>query len=1440
MPKNENKIRNNENLQARIEELEVQGRQFKEQIHRLVDAESQLKILNSTLKTIRNVNQCINREKDENKLLLDTCRIITENPHFQCAWIAKVSLDNKPVKIQQVGYGANFHDFLATWNKGRLPVCIDTLIKGKKNITIEDPLVTCSECTLLSHDSPLKVTCLRLEANNYLYGSLVVCHTSIFPVGGEEQSLLKELAGDISFALYALDLEREQKHLEQQLARSEQRFRSIFTRASIGISLTRPDGSIPEINAALAEMLGYSVEELQASNFAAITYPDDVAASKEYMRSLFAGEKDKCEFDKRYNHKNGNVVWGHVNTVLLRDPEGNPLHLITTVQDITDRKRAEEALQKSEERYRMTLDHMIEGAQVIGRDWRYIYMNDAAAGHGHKIREELIGRTMMEVYPGIEKTEMFAVLRKCLEQRVHHLMENEFIYQDGSKGWFELSIQPVPEGVFVLSLDITARKRAEEALRASEEKLRSILLSSPNAITVTDLNGIIVECNRKASVLHNYSSIEDMIGKNALVLIAPRDHYRAVDNLKKTLEQGLLENVEYTLLTKDGREFPGELSASVIKDSANKPVCFIAITKDITERKRTEEELKLRNILLSTQQETTLDGILVVDDNSNILSFNQRFVDMWGIPSDMIRTRSDQLVLKAVLGKVVDPDQFLERVEYLYTNKSVAGQDEIFLKDGRTIERYSAPLNGSDAKYYGRVWYFRDITERKQAEEALRTSETQLSNALKIAHMGPWEYDVAKDIFTFNEHFYRIFRTTALEEGGYTMSSARYAKRFVHPDDISMVGLEIQKAVETTDPHFSRQLEHRINYSTGEIGYISVSFFVVKDEQGRTVKTYGVNQDITERKKAEEALRKSEQKFRSFIEQSAEALVLTDEQGKVILWNQAAEQTFGLKRSEVIGKELWDTQYNFVIDSMKTPQYYEALKSNTLNVLETGQGSWVNNIKEMEIRLPTGELAIIETRAFIIQTEKGFLLGSVNRNVTEHRRSEELLNKRLIYERMLAEISAQALLISNSENFLEKSMEILGKTLDITRVSINNNSQDSKVLRLLKEWVDPRYISAEFHLREISPNGSLWIAEQMARNQVKLFVDSGNNLVDVPAAIPTAPNVKTMLVVPLFVDQEYFGFIGFEDAQRDRIWKGEDIDILRTTATIIAQTISRNKYKEQLEEIVLNRTKELQNTVEQLEKVIQERQSVQEELLEAKISAETANRAKSEFLANMSHELRTPLNAITGFSQILQDGIIAPVNPEQQEVLGNILESSNHLLILINEILDLSKIEAGKVEIKRSTFLLAPFLEHCRNLFGEKAAEKNIHLGIDVNNDLSTIVADEVKLKQVVFNLLSNAVKYTLIGGDAGVIAKQVGDVIQITVWDTGIGIAPENLPKLFQPFGRIETDYSKGFSGTGLGLHYSKKLVELHGGTIWVESEEGKGSRFHFTIPQSDSPTST
>jgi signal transduction histidine kinase len=228
---------------------------------------------------------------------------------------------------------------------------------------------------------------------------------------------------------------------------------------------------------------------------------------------------------------------------------------------------------------------------------------------------------------------------------------------------------------------------------------------------------------------------------------------------------------------------------------------------------------------------------------------------------------------------------------------------------------------------------------------------------------------------------------------------------------------------------------------------------------------------------------------------------------------------------------------------------------------------------------------------------------------------------------------------------------------------------------------------------------------------------------------------------------------------------------------------------------------------------------------------ESASRHKSEFLANMSHELRTPLNAIIGFSQVMKQRLFGEINEKQEEYLDDILSSGNHLLDLINDVLDLSKVEAGQVELEVAPFSLSEALERGVVMVRERAAKNGVQVGLELAPDVDEVRADERRIRQVVFNLLSNAVKFTPAGGNVVVATEQGDGEVLVSVADTGPGIAPEDQGRIFEEFQQTEVGVRQR-EGTGLGLALSKRLVELHGGRIWVESEPGKGSRFAFTLP--------
>jgi len=247
---------------------------------------------------------------------------------------------------------------------------------------------------------------------------------------------------------------------------------------------------------------------------------------------------------------------------------------------------------------------------------------------------------------------------------------------------------------------------------------------------------------------------------------------------------------------------------------------------------------------------------------------------------------------------------------------------------------------------------------------------------------------------------------------------------------------------------------------------------------------------------------------------------------------------------------------------------------------------------------------------------------------------------------------------------------------------------------------------------------------------------------------------------------------------------------------------------------------------------ITERKRMEQELIEKTKEVERATQAKSDFLSHMSHELRTPLNIIIGFSELMTDEAMGKINDKQRQCLSDILDSSQHLLNLTNDVLDLSKIESGKMELKLENIALSKIIEPLTRTMMPILTPKKQSLTAEIENDLPPVHADEAKLKQVFLNLLSNATRSTPDGGKLKIEAVRKGDWCQVSVIDNGTGIKKEDQERIFEPFSQLDNPQTMEKSGTGLGLTLIKQIVEKHGGQIRVESEYGKGSRFIFTLP--------
>ncbi len=509
-------------------------------------------------------------------------------------------------------------------------------------------------------------------------------------------------------------------------------------------------------------------------------------------------------------------------------------------------------------------------------------------------------------------------------------------------------------------------------------------------------------------------------------------------------------------------------------------------------------------------------------------------------------------------------------------------------------------------------------------------------------------------------------------------------------------------------------------------------------------RTAALKAEIEQRKRAEDVLTEREEQFRKVIESAIDAVILADNDGRIISWNPSAEKIFLYGEPEVIGKPL----------TILMPERYRDYHLNGLKrVTSSGEFKIIGKIVEMHGLRKDGSEIPLEISLTSWETEKGRLYSGIIHDITERKRVEEALQESEERYRTIIEHSNDLIWTLDREGNFQ---------------FINNRSEDITGYKP-EDWIGKSFIPLinKEDLPYIMEVFQKTISGQLLQYEVKIQRKDGSDL------------VMSVNTAPVYSKEEIVGTVSF----------GRDITESRKAEEIRFEN----------ERLVY------------------------------------ASKAKSEFLASMSHELRTPLNSVIGFSELLKEKATGEINEKQDHYITNVITSSKFLLNLINDILDLSKVEAGKIDLVVEKIYLPETLDETIILIKEKASKHNVFIKKEFDPQLKFMEADKHRLKQILFNLLSNAIKFSKKeGGTVTITTKKVNDMAQISVSDTGIGIREEDLGKLFKEFGQANPGISKEYGGTGLGLAISKKMVELHGGKIWVESKYGVGSTFTFLIPLS------
>jgi len=732
----------------------------------------------------------------------------------------------------------------------------------------------------------------------------------------------------------------------------------------------------------------------------------------------------------------------------------------------------------------------------------------------------------------------------------------------------------------------------------------------------------------------------------------------------------------------------------------------------------------------------------------------------------------------------------------------------------------------------------RELTERKRAEEALRKSEERYRIVSEI--ISDWVYaDRIEPDGTIVPEWTTeaITRTTGI--GPDEVHERDNWLDLVYADDRPIVHERTQALLSGE----SQVSEYRITTKSGEIRWLRDHARPVWDQaQGRIVRIYGAMQDITERKRAEAEISRHNRELAA-LNTVAEALstslelqdildqalsrtiqalgfagglvALADERtGDLVLFSYTDLPRPFVEHLETDG--LSGTLCEFVYREGK-PLGLEDLREDAPvevgGLLKAGLQSYVGTPIVHKGRA-LGTFSLFGTAPHPVSEADYTLLTAIGQQVgvaLENGRLFGETQRRVRELQLLHEVGMAAASGVRLEETLQATVEALAAELGDTRVGIGLLDSENGMSRL---EVSTGYAPDVVKSLRLRPGEGItgWVAQH---GEPALVPDVRLD----PRYVEVGSDTRSELCVPMRIGPLVIGVLNVESPQPNT-FTDDDQRLLSTLANNLAVLIERARLFEEVEAAGI----ELQQRAEELE--------------EANVRLQELDRLKSQFLANMSHELRTPLNSVIGFSEVLIDGFVGQVTPDQEECLENIRSSGHHLLSLINDILDLSKIEAGRMELEPTTFDVAGLLAEVQMTVVPMIQKKSQVLAIEQADDLPPLTAERFRIKQVLLNLLSNSYKFTPVEGHITLSCRLADPATMLfSIADTGFGIKPEDQEIIFEEFRQADGSAAREMTGTGLGLAISKRLIEMHGGRIWVESEYGHGATFSFLLPLAGPP---
>ncbi|GEM_PF-1506178 len=1052
--------------------------------------------------------------------------------------------------------------------------------------------------------------------------------------------------------------------------------------------------------------------------------------------------------------------------------------------DITEREKSEARIRVFADIFRNIQAGLfvwqLEGPMEQAR-FRLLATNAAAARMTGLSIDDVIGKTMQEAFPGIYELGLTA---KCLQVIATgasmDLGELPYGGKSAPIGHYSAKIIPLPNDTVAVAFEnVTEERRNREVLRQSVERFELIARATNDAVWEFKPATGETWWNERAYQLFGY----DPEGTASIMSawrarLHPEDRERVLESFRQVSDGGADTWVrEYRIKRSDGTTGYIYERGYVMRGAAGAPVRILGAMLDITELKRAEQAVRESEEKYRKLIEVIPDIIAILVDGK-IAFVNQAGLQFHGVtdPAEVVGKPGMDFFHPDSRGAV------MERLKQLDEGREIPPMEHKFLrKDGTSIEAESRaisfPYQGSMAK----LAVIRDITVRKQTESALRKSEERYRLLFLNNPQPMWLYDT--DTLGFLD-----VNEAAMAKYGYSREEflTRSMRDIWLEEDLHLLDGAIEKLrseLETSGVRRHRRKDGSVIHAEVFHHYIEFS------GKGAAI---ALANDITEKLETLERLRHSEERYRTLAAVSPVGLYRTDLHGRCTYVNDHLCGLLGLAQEAVIGRVV---TFSVHPDDMEW-------------VLETWQTSASRNLPfHAEYRLMRSDNRIVWVmgNALSDKAPDGSAIGYVGTisDITERKQAEILL---ACQKRTLAMVASgwhiQDVLDSLVRYAEKESAGGKGCVLQL----------DAETKRL--GWFSAPGIAETFQTQAPGfPQGPAGGALGLSVT-AKEFACTPDIAADPDwtegGREALANGFRACASRPILGSfGQVLGVFAFfyPDPGEPPAY---DIKLLETASDLAAIAIERQRQQE------ISRKNQ--------------------ELSEQNLRIQEASRMKSEFLANMSHELRTPLNAIIGFSQLMIDRKVGHMNEKQSEYLGDILDGGMHLLRLINDVLDLAKIEAGKMQLFREEINMPQAMREVCDILLPMALGKDVTVETAAGPGVENAFLDGGKVRQVLYNLVSNAIKFSHNGGRVSVVAKNDSQGgIRLQVIDKGIGIRKQDLGKLFQQFQQLDSGSARHYPGTGLGLVITKKLVELHRGTVEVESEAGQGSTFTAVFPRAE-----